>query len=53
MTHYMPSNGTEGRAFESRMCDRCQRDVPPDPDHGRDVGECEIHNLAMLGVQPP
>jgi hypothetical protein len=35
------------------MCDRCQRDVPPDPEGGRDVGECNIHNNALCGIQPP
>jgi hypothetical protein len=35
------------------MCDKCQRDVPPDPDHGRDTGECEIHTNALCGIQPP
>jgi hypothetical protein len=52
MKPYMPSNGTEGCQFEGRMCDRCQKDVPPDPDAGRDVGECQIHNDALLGIQP-
>ena len=50
---YLPSNGTEGCMFESEWCDRCVRDVPPDPEGGRDLGECQIHNHALMGVQPP
>ena len=52
MRPYMPSNGSDGCHFEARMCDRCQRDVPPDPNNGRDVGECQTHNDALLGIQP-
>ena len=53
MKPYLPSNGTEGCWFEGRMCDICKRDVPPDPEGGRDVGECKIHNDALCGIQPP
>lgn len=53
MKPYRPSNGSEGCAFEARFCDRCVHDVPPDPDHGRDNGECTIHTNALCGIQPP
>lgn len=52
MKPYRPSNGTDGCIFEDAFCNRCQKDVPPDPDHGRDLGECQIHNDALLGLKP-
>lgn len=38
---YRPSNGTEGRSFESRYCDRCRHE---DPDKDK---WCHIHTIAM------
>jgi len=42
---YMPSNGSEGLAFEAEFCDECER-------YCSDEG-CEIHWNAMIDdVQP-
>lgn len=41
---YMPSNGSEGSAFESEFCDECDKDCQKEG--------CGIHLKAIMGVQP-
>ena len=51
MKPYMPSNGTEGMAFEDRWCSRCARDCKYQRTNDGKDG-CGILMKALCGIQP-
>lgn len=46
---YMPSNGTEGCAFEARFCERCLRDKEC---REKQSGGCDILMNALCAIPP-
>lgn len=54
-TRYRPSNGTEGDAFASAFCQRCEREAAFRRSRGEELGlACAIHvDVMAYGIDEP